>query len=350
MEEKKVGQILTLEEMFDIFEQDVYKEWRVQNIINIKRNIGGYRYINTGLIWQRDDWGPMIYRHIVAEQLLNDYREIDWSLWAYNIQKSLALLSLWMNPLVWASEDEYTNMPVFGSIAKEHYMPDRKAHVMTVCKYIHKYMILKFSDSPFIYTSDDLYSGYVKGTHNWTLVTQNYSNLESEILANKHVSTDAIEAVHPFRIETFRDSMVYLAKKRGGKRALEILKMLQEEWPKIKVWKNALRNMSKEDIDDFENCLNHGFDDLLAEWESDETYFPLLTEKCRKEHKTQELEKALQEAYKGSAVTLWKKIKSLISEGYFEDRESQYIYDAWETYFGKIKYTDRNFRDARNKA
>ena len=190
----------------------------------------------------------------------------------------------------------------------------------------------------------------MKRMHQWDVLTADYYELYRKAFMGEFVSEDDYKSLKLFSALILRSNLMLIAKERGGRRALEILQMLQEEWPKLKMWKNALRNMSKEEIDDFENCLNYGFDDLLEEWEKEEKYFPLLTEKCRKEHKTQEVEMALQEAYKGSAVTLWKKIKSLISEGYFEDRESQYIYDAWETYFGKIKYTDRNFRDARNKA
>ena len=83
------------------------------------------------------------------------------------------------------------------------------------------------------------------------------------------ITNDDYKAIKLFSATQLRTSLILIANGRGGKCAAEILRLLQSEWPKIKVWKNALRNMTKEDIDEFEECLYHGFDDLLAEWETE---------------------------------------------------------------------------------
>lgn len=80
-------------------------------------------------------------------------------------------------------------------------------------------------------------------------------------------------------------------------------------------------------------------------------YFPLLTEQCLKEGKTEKVETELSIACKGSATCLWKAIHINEALGYIATNhlDAQEVYDAFSGYFGKLPYTERNFRGARYK-
>lgn len=359
MEEKKAGQRLTLEEMFDIFEQDVYKEYREEHGIEILHDDKGQRYIkNYPEGWWIDGGDcPLILGYILAEQMIYSkysHLEFDYAMpGVFSLQWDITLISLWIHPLVWAPQDFYTNHCVLGNGTISVYVPIPPEKALEIVNYFERIRVVYiFIDarSLVIAKKDDYINGIMKGMHQWHILTADATELYLKSFMGEDITDDDYKAIKLFSATQLRTRLMLIANERGGNHAAEVLRLLQKEWPMLKQWKNALRNMTKEEIDEFEECLNHGFDDLLAEWEKDEKYFPLLTEKCRTDRKVKEVEKALLEAYEGSAVTLWRKIKSLISEGYFEDKDAQYIYDAWEAYFGKMKYTARNFRDARNKA
>lgn len=82
------------------------------------------------------------------------------------------------------------------------------------------------------------------------------------------------------------------------------------------------------------------------------TEFSLLTEQCRKENKVPSVEAELRAACKGTAVELWRVIRTNEALGYLSaDRLSTAkVYRAFTDYFGALPYTERNFRDARDKA
>lgn len=360
MEEKKEGQRLTLEEMFDIFEQDVYKEYREEHGIEILHDDKGQRYIkNYPEGWWSTASCPSILAFILTEQLFQKEVNKDFGIrisipadGSFSIEWEITVLQMWLYPLTWAKKEIYLRDFILGHVAVPTYDESRIKIAYDVSNTHETFRVLYFADNidQLTMPEDDFEHGFMRGMHVWLLITMDYKDLYKKVFSGTRLQIEDINSLKLFNPVHLRYSIRLIAEQRGGKLALEILEMLQKEWPTLKLWKNALRNMTKEDIDEFEECLYHGFDDLLAEWEKDEKYFPLLTEKCRTKRKVKEVEKALLEAYEGSAVTLWRKIKSLMSEGYFEDKDAQYIYDAWEAYFGKMKYTARNFRDARNKA
>ena len=81
------------------------------------------------------------------------------------------------------------------------------------------------------------------------------------------------------------------------------------------------------------------------------TEFCLLTEQCRKEKKVSAVEAELRAACKGTAIELWRVIRTNEALGYLSaDRLSTAkVYRAFTDYFGALPYTERNFRDARDK-
>lgn len=79
--------------------------------------------------------------------------------------------------------------------------------------------------------------------------------------------------------------------------------------------------------------------------------FPLLTEQCYREKKEGVVTEEFRAVYKGTAGALWKAIRTNEALGYVKAMHLQTsnIYRAFTDYFGELPYTERNFRDARNK-
>lgn len=79
--------------------------------------------------------------------------------------------------------------------------------------------------------------------------------------------------------------------------------------------------------------------------------FPLLTEQCYKEGKEDTVIAELRAACEGTAVVLWKAIRTNEALGYLKalHLSSEKIYGYFTEYFGELPYKERNFRDARNK-
>jgi hypothetical protein len=155
-----------------------------------------------------------------------------------------------------------------------------------------------------------------------------------------------------------RFNLTIIAENRGGKRAAELLKMLQKEWPTIKRWKTNMDKVDEKDIAAFEEHLFHGFDDLLEEWEKDKEevvtegkQFSLLTDACISEKKEAKVISELRAACKSTAVGLWKVIRTNEALDYLGTRgmQTSKIYRAIVDYFGELPYSERNFRDARDK-
>lgn len=79
--------------------------------------------------------------------------------------------------------------------------------------------------------------------------------------------------------------------------------------------------------------------------------FPLLTDQCHKENKVAAVEAQLKAACQGTAVELWRVMRLNEALGYMavSRLNTRAVYNAIQDYFGPLPYSERNFRDARNK-
>ena len=79
--------------------------------------------------------------------------------------------------------------------------------------------------------------------------------------------------------------------------------------------------------------------------------FPLLTEQCYREKKEGVVTEEFRAVCKGTAGALWQAIRTNEALEYVKAMHLQTskIYRAFTDYFGELPYTERNFRDARNK-
>jgi hypothetical protein len=198
--------------------------------------------------------------------------------------------------------------------------------------------------------------------HYWYDLTMDYSVPMCKIFEDgeRLSHEDMHKMITMYHAPSLRNRLMIIADNRGGKRAAELLRMLQAEWPKLKLWKTEMERMTDEQISEFESILFNGFDELLSEWEgevqeeevvTEGKRFSLLTDACIAEGKEAKVISELRAACKGTAVGLWKVIRENEALGYLGTRgmQTSKIYRAIVDYFGELPYTERNCRDARDK-
>ena len=214
----------------------------------------------------------LLEKHLIAERLLQlDYEKVDW----LKICKSLADICgyayLWTHPLAWQDPSVYSECVIDGRIAEEVFDGKRYPDIIAIVNYIYDQRVLDYADNPIVMQEDALEAGYAKGMHEWSTLTWGLrSSLDDGKFDNESISPNEIY-IKDYDFICLRKNLTLIAKQRSPKRAAELLRMLQNEWPKIKKWKTGLETMNEEDIEDFEYGLLNKFDDLLEEWESDNT-------------------------------------------------------------------------------
>ena len=81
------------------------------------------------------------------------------------------------------------------------------------------------------------------------------------------------------------------------------------------------------------------------------SHFPYLTKKCFEQKRVDAVEAEIQAARKGTAEVMWRTLWNNENLGYVEVEpiDATTLYRAIEKWYGKLPYTERNFRGARNK-
>ena len=276
------GKELSLGELYGIFALDNYKAFRSRLGILLektKESNGSIRW-NMGMVrnwsvldanYNPYDLSCKLFRHIVAEQLLFDITKgIFFNQIAKNAkykenffrpllepENLLSLVKTWVNPLVW-KRPNIEDTVLVGHIADETFVTSRaegkNKEINNAIIVLCRELTCEFANKP------RRASGV--GFHRW------------EPLAWDHMGINTILGGEPCDVkkEKFwdatwvRTSLNTIADNFGGSKAIEILRMLQKEWPTIKIWRSNFNDMDQKDIEQFENQLMNGFGDLLEKW------------------------------------------------------------------------------------
>lgn len=261
------GHLVSLKEMYSIFwYHPKYMMYRHPELIKKPNSFDGYE-MPYNLQWESPK-SPLLYRHIVAEQLFEKGEK-----WTdgfphgyFHVGLLLQLAKLWMNPLVWSFQYE-DNMIVDGSVAKEIFCSERLGVVQQMIHAQQEQYLLDFSDEFPVCEEEIPQHGSIKGLHYWAMLTWNLDPLFDRILEGKDYTDGDFMQTKSYDAAYLRKNLSIIATHRGEKRAAELLRILQKEWKQIKIWKSDSENLSEKDMQQFELTLFHGFDDLLEEWE-----------------------------------------------------------------------------------
>ena len=268
MKEKYV----TLEEMYDILMRDEYKEFREENNVKLVTLEDGTRRLSRIINGYIVDSLPLVYRHIEAEEILiRDINDIELRDIGYKTPSYYMLYELWTRPLVWADPLENKDRVIDGRVAKEGHRSHYDWKIKMITEDLRDLALCDFADNPRLYSTYNNDSLDFIGIHSWSQLTADKSAIDRKIDNGGHYSIDDYRLIKDYDATCLRENLVIISRLRGVKRAAELLRMLQAEWPTLKRWKIYMGNISKEEIEEFEDILMNGFDDLLAEWEGEKT-------------------------------------------------------------------------------
>lgn len=269
MKQGVVQNRLTIDELYDIFEtqsEDFFQHFAGDNF---KYRNGSARPTDqTQFYIDRDS--PLLYRHIVAERLLAaPFDDVDWrEMKAYSATIILDLVYSWMYPLVWIEDLESEQLVAEGRVAREMYDDSRNMEVWDRANKLFDEGVEFFANRLPLCNGDYLGVGMLKNIHIWDYITANTISLVSDMIKGVLPKEKIREKYRTLDSNTLRYSIMYIEEQYGGKDAAEILRLLQSEWYTIKAWKAmGIKDLSLEEMQEFEHCLFHGFDMELAEWE-----------------------------------------------------------------------------------
>ena len=108
-----------------------------------------------------------------------------------------------------------------------------------------------------------------------------------------------------------------------------------------------MRAIDPEDVTPAED-LSSNYSDCQSDSAST---FPYLTKKCFEQNRVETVEAEIQAARKGTAENMWRALWNNENLGYLEVEpiDATTLYREIEKHYGKLPYTERNFRGARNK-
>lgn len=265
--------VLTIDELYDIFETEQYDQFRKEfgGDVFMKRNSRKKPTLVTGIFYLGGS-ESLLYQHIVAEKLLAaNLQDDDWRrMCAYFPPVIMQIIYLWMHPLTWIEEPEKEGMIVQGKAAKEQYAKERWTPAWNRLNILIDSAILNFADDLPCSDYDDSWGGSIKNVHLWEFITANTFEQAVKIMHDDTCDWGKYKNYKRFNEHALRRSIMLIAEKRNGQKAADILQLLQNEWSSIKTWKAMdIDKLTKTEVQQFEHCLFHGFDLELQEWKKE---------------------------------------------------------------------------------
>ena len=356
----EVPDYVTIEELQDLLKDKAYQTVWDEYILGLKTEEHNLAATTPDGFFLFPYW---ISSQLLVQTCMQDIEAYDWAKITeiYSICRIAEIAFIANHPYVWQSlENRPDDTIIKGKIATTQY-DSGGVSLKWLDKMVNE-RVLFFVDrrpSALIDTHLKGEGKVLKGMLLWNMLVTDGRNFIKESLVEK-LPKGADTSIKYFCSESFRENMQYIAEKRGPQVASDLLRALRKDWPSIVAWKCfCIDTLTPEQVEKFRACLFEGMDYYLKLWEDETqqptthkpTSFPLLTDQCRKENKVEIVEAELRAACQGTAVALWKAIRTNEALGYLttQNMAASKIYHAFTQYFGELPYNERNFRDARNK-
>ncbi len=368
--EQEQYQLLTIEEMRELAKTEEYKipEEELQMRRNDEKDVdfpGGEYTVNINVN------NPSLLRdHLLLEECLTELWKLDWKLitHVYNYRAIAYMHYLWYHPLVWVpiSDELKKSRIIIGKVAEERYVkrPEEFVLLTPLDWHFNELILIWFADKlPKL--EDTLFDRQMWLTSIFDIVLWPYIINDPYPCYRRASEEDGVydpSLIKRFDLKTFYYNIQHIAELFDGKKAAEIVRLLRSDWKRIVSLKLfEIDKITPEQIEEFRAGLFEGMDYYLERWETEtpqpsspETTpasFEYITDQCRKEGKAEAVEAELRAAAKGTAVAMWKTIRTNEALGYLSTKNlaASKIYKALTAYFGPLPYNERNFRDARNK-
>lgn len=372
MEDKSKKQFLTLEEIKKLIQEKEHPEALEHYELEFDENSNLYSskcFVYYG--------GTLLENHYVVGRLEEHYYQVDWAKVSngYDARSCAILNYTYAHPLVWTEElprEAQCKFILVGKLATETHIEDRD--------WLEALPVI--SDEPLYWFARELPTPSHPAITNppldvpkdmiiWNLLTSDWEaevyvheyKYESFLNDPKNYNDDISEVAEKlyFNVDRFRIRIKHIEDKYGSQQIAKIIRLLRRDWKHIVAKKLfGIDKISAEHVEAFREMLFEGLDYEMERWENEAIQpekqehsesFSLLTDTCRAEHKEAKVISELRAACKGTAVGLWKVIRENEALGYLGTKGMQTakIYRAIVEFFGELPYSERNFRDARDK-
>lgn len=348
------GDLLTITEMKELLQQEPYKldeGERHQPELLFDEKTG--KYYTDYFKNQYED--HILLRHILAEECVAHKEELDWGRVTngYDTAILAKIVGLYYTPLAWCKlpvslTERYI---IVGKFAKE-VEEDRPGRMDLVI-----FLLDEAREKRAVWFADHLPE---RGIAKWEIFLTNYHR--ADLLKALSPNADYYFQLPNVSAFWLKENLEYVISYRGIHKAQEVLDRLRKDWNHLV--KLNLCNFDKLTKEEVESLREYVFDTVnyqmdiwkIEAGEEEEVVtegkrFSLLTDECHAEKKEAKVISELRAACKGTAVGLWKVIRENEALGYLCTRgmQTSKIYRAIVDYFGELPYTERNFRDARDK-
>ena len=358
-------QLLTIEEMRELAKSEAYKVPEKELEFCGKDDPDGE--YTWHIRWNKPN---LLRDHLLVEECLDKFL-INWK-YTTNVYDpcTIAYIKyLWYHPLVWVpiSDELKKGRIIVGRVAEERFVqrysyevedsPIGRANYLPFLDWFADKLPIADGTEP-LYFFDYKFSSL--DIIQWYYLTRNPHKMYSATWG-KNGKFDPSLLV-PFDLREFLFNLQIIAERKGGARAAEIVRLIRKDWKRITTMKFFdIGKMSPEQIEEFRVGLFEGMDYYLEQWDAETSQqktpnikpdiFEFITDQCRKEGKVESVEAELRAASKGTAVAMWKTIRTNEALGYLSTKDvaASKIYKALTAYYGVLPYNERNFRDARNK-
>lgn len=307
-----------------------------------------------------DESYPLLYKHIIAEQLLHDGKsksDAEWmSLGVCDSLYRFYLYQLWCYPLMWTEPPSEWRMIVDGRLAIEQWA-DRDEEIESVLSTIHQSELLALTDNS-------------QPTFKLRALIQDDKEVLAAIRSGENVK-EAYKKLIPFSITRLVENLVWIELKKGGKCALELWERLTKALLRLKAQNEYTYQMSSEKVHDFEEAVRNGFSDYIERWKNEsvtrnEKVSSSISERGTPEYckyivvekfmsnssySIENYEQVLHDASKGKAVHFVSKLLEGEKSGYlnFKRDSRQEILKYFQDHFKDMrKYSYQNFNKAYN--
>ena len=352
------GELLTIDEMKELLQQEPYKPYDDSYSTELSYDE------QTGLYYtdyfKDEDAENILLNHLLAEQCVMHTKELDWCRVTdgYDATILATIVGLYCNPLAWCEiPPSLTNHYVIvGKMAKEvsDYNRSERMDLMT-------FLLNESREERALWFADHLPA---RGIAKWENFLSNYCRADLLKVMSPECNYLPLPHLNP---QSLKENLEYVVWHRGMAKAQEVLDRLRKEWNHlVKLKLCNFGELSEEEIESLHefvfDTLNYQMDLWAVEYGAEDEEvakqenekpeaFTLLTDTCRAEHKEKKVISELRAACKGTAVGLWKVIRENEALDYLGTKGMQAakIYRAFAEFFGQLPYSERNFRDAREK-
>lgn len=229
----------------------------------------------------------LLCMHLLAEQCFEHFDEVSWETLTNGYDERIIRTIDYAihHPLVWCNirPDNGTAL-VDGRMAIEMTSEARLSDkpYASFLKKMHEKRLVWFADNlptrNNIILPDDTINLPEKMPL-WYLITTDYSEetdsplVPSWVKNNVNEQTDEQETIQKntlFSPKALQQNFELIAKECGGARAAYLVDKLREDWKKIKFLQLFdVNKLTKEEKDNFDECLNDGLNYYLEQWEKD---------------------------------------------------------------------------------